>query len=229
MNQSPHLDAQFDEDLQRLRSYVLQMGGLLEAQIHLMIEAYTHGQETDLATIIEGERKINELELVIDDDCNNIIALRQPTASDLRLIMGISKMVTHLERSGDEVKKIAKAIRRIHESGHQTAQFGYGIRHIAETALDMTHQALDALARSDIEQAQTTIHADADLDIAFKSITRELITHMMEDPRTITTALEIMTIARAIERIGDHAKNICEYVIYVIEGRDVRHSKRKAQ
>jgi len=229
MNQSRHLDAQFDEDLQRMRSHVLQMGGLVEAHIQVMIDAYAHGHASDIATILEGERKINELELLVDDDCNNIIALRQPTASDLRLIMGISKIVTDIERSGDEVKKIAKAIRRIHDSGHQTAQFGVGIRHIAETALDMTHQALDALARSDAEQAQTTIHADADLDIAFKSIIRELITHMMEDPRTITTALEIMTIARAIERIGDHAKNICEYVIYVIEGRDVRHSKAQAQ
>ena len=225
MHDTLHVSSQFDEDLNRLRSHVLQMGGLIETQITLAIEAYATGEIDNVSAILEGERKINALEMLIDDDCTHIIAKRQPTASDLRLVLGISKIVTDLERSGDEVKKIAKAIRRIHESGHQTAQFGVGIRHIAESALAMIRAALDALARMDLGQAQATIKADADLDIEFKSIIRQLITHMMEDPRTITTALEIMTIARAIERVGDHAKNICEYVVFVSEGQDIRHRK----
>ncbi len=225
MNQSQHVSSQFDEDLGRLRTHVLQMGGLVETQISAAIDAYTTGEVASVKTIVETDRKVNELEKAIDDDCAHIIAQRQPAASDLRLVLGISKIVTDLERAGDEAKKIAKGVRRIYEAGHLPSQYGVGIRHLAEATLTMVRQALDAFARLDGTQAVSVIRADADVDVEFKSIIRQLITHMMEDPRTITTSIEIISISRAIERIGDHAKNISEQVIFVAEGRDIRHNK----
>lgn len=225
MNESQHLSSQFDEDLARLRTHVLQMGGLVETQVSAAIDAYSTGEVASVKTIVDTDRKVNELEKAIDDDCAHIIAKRQPTASDLRLVLGISKIVTDLERAGDEAKKIAKGVRRIYENGQMPSQYGVGIRHLAEAALAMIRQALDAFARLDTEQASTVIRADSEVDVEFKSIIRQLITHMMEDPRTITTSIDIITIARAIERIGDHAKNVSEQVIYVVEGRDIRHTK----
>ena len=225
MNESQHLSSQFDEDLSRLRPHVLQMGGLVETQVSGAIDAYTTGEVASVKSIVETDRKVNELEKAIDDDCAHIIAKRQPAASDLRLVLGISKIVTDLERAGDEAKKIAKGVRRIYEAGHMPSQYGVGIRHLAEAALAMVRQALDAFARMDGERALAVIRADNDVDVEFKSIIRQLITHMMEDPRTITTSIEIISIARAIERIGDHAKNISEQVIFVVEGRDIRHNK----
>jgi len=229
MNESHHLSSQFDEDLSRLRTHVLQMGGLVETQVSAAIEAYSTGEVASVKSIVDTDRKVNDLEKAIDDDCAHIIAKRQPTASDLRLILGISKIVTDLERAGDEAKKIAKGVRRIYENGHLPAQYGVGIRHLAEAALVMIRRALDAFARLDTPQAADVIKADSDVDAEFKSIIRQLITHMMEDPRTITTSIDIIWIARAIERIGDHAKNISEQVVYVVEGRDIRHTKEKIQ
>ncbi len=229
MNDTLHVSSQFDEDLSSLRTHVLQMGGLVETQVSAAIEAYSTGEITSVKAIVETDRKVNELEKAIDDDCAHIIAKRQPTASDLRLVLGISKIVTDLERAGDEAKKIAKGVRRIYENGHMPVQYGIGIRHIAEAALSMIRLALDGFARLDAQAAVSVIQADADVDTEFKSIIRQLITHMMEDPRTITTSIDIIWIARAIERIGDHAKNISEQVIYIVEGRDIRHTKEKSQ
>ena len=225
MNESQHLSSQFDEELGRLRTHVLQMGGMVETQVSSAIEAYSSGEVASVKSIVEADRKINDLEKAIDDDCAHVIAKRQPTASDLRLVLGISKIVTDLERAGDEAKKIAKGVRRIYEAGHLPSQYGIGIRHLAEAALNLVRQSLDAFARLDVPLAQEVIKADSDVDTEFKSIIRQLITHMMEDPRTITTSIEIISIARAIERIGDHAKNISEQVIFVVEGRDIRHNK----
>lgn len=227
MNETQHLSSQFDEELSRLRTHVLQMGGMVETQIAAAIEAYDSGEITSVKTIVETDRKVNDLEKAIDDDCAHVIARRQPTASDLRLVLGISKIVTDLERTGDEAKKIAKGVRRIYEAGHMPAQYGIGIRHIAESALTMIREALDAFARLDAELARSVIGADADVDVEFKSIIRQLITHMMEDPRTITTSIDIIWIARAIERIGDHAKNVSEQVIFIVEGRDIRHPEKQ--
>lgn len=229
MNESQHFSSQFDEDLSRLRTHVLQMGGLVETQVSAAIDAYATGEIASVKTIVETDRKVNELEKAIDDDCAHIIAKRQPTASDLRLVLGISKIVTDLERAGDEAKKIAKGVRRIYENGHMPTQYGVGIRHLAEAALVMVRQALDAFARLDTTQAASVIRADSEVDAEFKSILRQLITHMMEDPRTITTAIDIINIARAIERIGDHAKNVSEQVVYIVDGRDIRHTKEVAK
>ncbi len=229
MNYTLHVSSQFDEDLANLRTHVLQMGGLVETQVSAAIEAYSSGEVVSVKAIVETDRKVNELEKNIDDDCAHIIAKRQPTASDLRLVLGISKIVTDLERAGDEAKKIAKGVRRIYENGHIPAQYGIGVRHLAEAALSMIRQSLDAFARLDSKLAETVIYADRDVDTEFKSIMRQLITHMMEDPRTITTSMDIIWISRAIERIGDHAKNIAEHVIFVVEGRDIRHSGKKGE
>lgn len=229
MNESQHLSSQFDEELGRLRTHVLQMGGMVETQVSAAIDAYSSGEVASVKSIVEADRKINDLEKAIDDDCAHVIAKRQPTASDLRLVLGISKIVTDLERAGDEAKKIAKGVRRIYEAGHLPSQYGIGIRHLAEAALNLVRQALDAFARLDTAQAQEVIRADSDVDTEFKSIIRQLITHMMEDPRTITTSIEIISIARAIERIGDHAKNVAEQVVFVVEGRDIRHVKGQAK
>ena len=229
MNESQHLSSQFDEELGRLRTHVLQMGGMVETQVSSAIEAYSSGEVASVKSIVEADRKINDLEKAIDDDCAHVIAKRQPTASDLRLVLGISKIVTDLERAGDEAKKIAKGVRRIYEAGHLPSQYGLGIRHLAEAALNLGRQSLDAFARLDVPLAQEVIKADSDVDTEFKSIIRQLITHMMEDPRTLTTSIEIISIARAIERIGDHAKNVAEQVVFIVEGRDIRHIKEKAQ
>ena len=226
MNDSAHLSSQFDEELGQLRTHVLQMGGLVETQVSAAIEAYASGEIASVKTIVETDRKVNDLEIAIDDDCAHIIARRQPTASDLRLVLGISKIVTDLERAGDEAKKIAKGVRRIYEAGQMPAQYGVGVRHIAEAALSMLRQSLDSFARLDTTLAEAVIRADNEVDVEFKSIMRQLITHMMEDPRTITTAIDIIWIARAVERIGDHAKNIAEHVVYVVDGRDIRHPKK---
>ena len=230
MNEKSHLSSQFDDDLSNLRSHVLQMGGLVETQISSAIEAYSRGEIGSVKLIVETDRKVNALEKAIDDDCAHLIAKRQPAASDLRLVFGISKIVTDLERAGDEAKKIAKGVRRIYEAGQMPSQYGIGIRHIAEAALTMLRQALDAFARLDSEEAVRVIQADAEVDVEFKSIMRQLITHMMEDPRTITTSMDIIWIARAVERIGDHAKNVAEHVVFIVEGRDIRHpGKEKAE
>jgi phosphate transport system protein len=229
MNEKSHLSSQFDEDLSSLRSHVLQMGGLVETQISAAIEAYSKGEVSSVKHIVETDRKVNDLEIAIDDDCAHLIAKRQPAASDLRLVFGISKIVTDLERAGDEAKKIAKGVRRIYEAGQMPSQYGIGVRHIAEAALAMLRQSLDAFARLDAEMAVKVIQADVDVDTEFKSIMRQLITHMMEDPRTITTSIDIIWIARAVERIGDHAKNVAEHVVFIAEGRDIRHPPKESK
>lgn len=229
MNETSHVSTQFDEDLARLRSHVLQMGGLVESQVAEAIAAYNSCEIASVESIVMNDLRVNELEKQLDDDCIHIIAKRQPAASDLRLVFGISKIVTDLERTGDEAKKIAKGVRRICQSGHKPMQFGVGIHHVAEAALTMLRQALDAFARLDVEAAAAVISADEAVDVEFKSILRQLITHMMEDPRAITTSIDIIWIARSIERIGDHAKNIGEQVIYIVEGRDVRHPPKEAE
>ena len=186
--------------------------------------------DTSLATSIKKEvnEEVNRLEKTIDDDCIHIIAKRQPTASDLRLVMSISKMVTDLERSGDEIKKMAKSIRRIQERDVAVLKATTDVKHLADAASSQLRSALDTFARLDTDEARKVIESDLSLDNEFKAIVRQLITFMMEDPRSISTALDVITISRCIERVGDHAKNIAEQVIYIVEGRDVRHTNDDA-
>lgn len=228
MNDNTHLSKQFDEELSGLRTHVLEMGGLVESQIRAAIEAYASGDTTAVKEVVENDHKVNGFEKQIDDECVHVIARRQPTASDLRLVMGVTKIVTDLERIGDEAKKIAKGARRVHEHGQVTLPRAADVRHVADEALAMLRSSLDCFARLDARGANDVIHADAKVDAEFKAILRQLITYMMEDPRTITTAIDIVWIARAIERIGDHAKNVAENVIYIVEGRDIRHVGKEA-
>jgi len=222
---SEHLSKQYDTDLETLRSGVLQMGGLVESQVRGAIDAFAHGNQELMDQVIANEPRVNGCEVSIDNDCSHIIVKRQPAASDLRLIMAISKTVTDLERIGDEAEKIARMSRQIHERGHADVHRFATIRHAADIALSMLRQALDAFARLDAAQAAQVVREDVTIDDEFRSIVRQLVTFMMEDPRTISTALEIVWIAKAIERIGDHAKNMAENVIYIVKGTDVRHTR----
>jgi len=221
---SEHLSKQYDNDLETLRSAVLRMGGLVEAQIRHAIDALTTGNLVLSEEVIEADHKVNAMEVALDEDCSQLIVRRQPAAGDLRMIFAIMKTVTDLERIGDEAQKIARMAKSIHERGAPSVPLTVDVRHAAELAIAMLQRTLDAFARLDCDAAQEVIRADAGIDSEFRSILRQLITYMMEDPRTITMALEIVWIAKAVERIGDHAKNMAEYVIYIVKGTDVRHT-----
>jgi len=224
MGVTEHISKAFEADLDTTRTRVLQMGGLVEAQILAAIDAYASGDSELISQVVENERRVNGYEVAIDGACNHIVVKRQPAASDLRLIMGISKIVTDLERIGDEAQKIARMAKRIHEHGGQHAQRFPAVRHAAQIAVSMLRRALDAFARLDVVAAAEVLKEDTAIDQEFTSVLRQLITYMMEDPRTITPALEIVWVAKAIERIGDHAKNLAEQVIYIVKGTDVRHT-----
>jgi phosphate transport system protein len=223
MGASDHASKQYDLDLDSIRSRVLQMGGLVEAQIRHALESFTRGDRAIADEVIANEPRVNAMEVALDGDCSQVIVRRQPAANDLRMILAITKTVTDLERMGDEAKKIARMAKSIHERG-MPLPATVDLRHAAEHALGMLRRALDAFARLDTGAAEEVIKDDARIDAEFRAILRQLITFMMEDPRTISTALEIVWIAKAIERIGDHAKNMAEYVIYIVKGTDVRHT-----
>jgi len=225
MQTSEHLSKQYDSDLDALRSRVLQMGGLVEAQVLAAIEGFSTGNMELFERVIETELRVNGYEVSIDTDCSHIIVRRQPAATDLRLIMAVIKTVTDLERVGDEAEKIARMSKQLHENERLKVQRFGQIRHVGNIAVQMLRQALDAFARLDAEQAARVVREDITIDDEFRSIVRQLITFMMEDPRTISSALEILWIAKAIERIGDHAKNVAENVIYIVKGTDVRHTR----
>ena len=219
-----HISSQFDADLEVVRSRLLQMGGMVEEQLRNAIAVYT-GADRKLAEQIKAvEDSINMLEIELDDRCTHLIARRQPTAGDLRLIMAVIKITTDLERVGDEAAKIGRIAAQMHDQGVVNL-FGFSDVHVtANMAIGMLKDALDAFARIDSVAAERIVKQDRQIDNEFRSILRELITFMMEDPRTISTALGVVWIAKALERVGDHAKNIAEYVIYVADGTDVRHS-----
>jgi len=225
MGASDHASKQYDVDLDSIRSRVLQMGGLVESQIRRALEGLGSGDGAALDEIIANDHKVNAMEVALDGDCSQVIVKRQPAANDLRMILAITKTVTDLERMGDEAQKIARMAKSIHErGGAHTAPVELG--HASELAISMLRRALDAFARLDCTSAAAVIRDDAGIDAEFRSILRQLITYMMEDPRTISTALEIVWIAKAIERIGDHAKNMAEQVIYIVKGTDVRHTQK---
>jgi phosphate transport system protein len=225
MGVSEHASKQYDLDLDSIRSRVLQMGGLVESQIRRALDALGSGDRTLIDEVIADDHRVNAMEVALDGDCSQVIVRRQPAANDLRMILAITKTVTDLERMGDEAQKIARMARSIHERGStQAPPLSVDVRHAAEVALSMLRRALDAFARLDVAAAAEVIRDDAAIDSEFRSVLRQLITFMMEDPRTISTALEIIWIAKAIERIGDHAKNMAEYVIYIVKGTDIRHT-----
>ena len=219
-----HINKQFDQDLEAIRSRMLQMGGIVESQIREAIAAFLEGVPDRAAKVIGNDAKVNELELTIDNELGQIIVRRQPAASDLRLILAASKIVTDLERIGDEAAKIARMASETQNRGLSPGTVpGVSLRHISDIAIGMLRKSLDAFARLDAAAAARVAGEDASIDEEFRGIMRQLITHMMEDPRTITASLQVVWVAKAFERIGDHAKNIAEYVIYIVKGRDVRH------
>jgi phosphate transport system protein len=217
-----HIAKQFDADLENIRSRVLQMGGLVEQQI---VNAFTALENGDLALaerVIATDHDVNRHEVELDEACAHLIARRQPAASDLRMIMAVIKTITDLERVGDEAKKIAKRARTLH-SGDMPFVPRVELRHVSAASVAMLRKALDAFARTDSTVSAEIARQDKEVDAEFKAIMRQLITFMMEDPRMISSSLEVLFIAKAVERIGDHAKNISEYVVYMVKGRDVRH------
>jgi len=220
-----HTMKQFDTEMEAIRSGVLSMGGMVEKQLTRAIAALQSDETAELLDAVGAEEQaINRLQMSIDQQCAQIIAKRQPTAVDLRMVLTVSKIVNDLERVGDEVKKVAYKGAQIHGVDRLTQVRYYDVTRAAHLAMDMLRAALDAFARLDVVAAAAVIDRDSDLDASFASILRQLISYMMEDPRTITPALEIVFIAKSIERIGDHAKNIAEAVVQVVKGKDVRHA-----
>jgi phosphate transport system protein len=217
-----HISKQFDAELEAVRTRVLQMGGLVEEQIVKAIDALASGDMESIERVISDDTRVNALEVELDEACSHIIARRQPAASDLRLIIAVIKTITDLERIGDEAEKIARMAKLIHgaERMHMPR---LELKHMAEHTLSMLRKALDSFARLDSGAAGKVVVADQLVDDEFRSVLRQIITFMMEDPRTISRCLEILFVAKALERIGDHSKNMAEYVIYMVEGRDVRH------
>lgn len=218
-----HTLAQFDTELEEVREQVMLMGRLVTNQIRLAIEALTNNDVALMERVIEEDHRVNGMEVAIDEKCVQIIALRHPAANDLRMVMTVIKIITDMERIGDEAKKIAWMGKQLSRRENFQQPRYTEIRHAARLVLDMLHQSLDSFARMDITGIAHVIRQDELVDNEFRTILRYLVTLMMEDPRTISGALEMLFIAKAVERMGDHAQNMAEYMIYMIKGRDVRH------
>ncbi|MBS1169724.1 MAG: phoU [Burkholderiaceae bacterium] len=223
MGQDQHLSKQYDQDLEAIRSRVLLMGGLVEAQFNDAIKSLLERDVAMAEKVLRSDIEVNQLEISLDVACTHLIVRRQPAANDLRTVMATTKVITDLERIGDEATKIARSTRNLQQREFQLLEHQQKIKMIANTASNMLHDALDAFARSDKELAIKLIGRDALIDHEFHAMMRDMIPFMTEDPPTIPASLDIMWIAKAIERIGDHATNIAEQVIYVVEGKDVRH------
>lgn len=219
-----HLSTQFDSELTSVSSQVMEMGGLVESQIRQAIYSLSQFNMDAAAQVSAKEVRVNAMELEIDHALSSIIARRQPTARDLRLLMAISKTTANLERVGDEAEKIARMVRSIMQSGAPRSLPSMELRVAADLASGLLNKALDAFARLDVTAAVAILKEDDLIDLEFDGFVRKLVTYMMEDPRTISPSLDLLFVAKAIERIGDHAKNIAEFIIYVVKGEDVRHS-----
>lgn len=217
-----HISKQFDNELEDIRSQVFYMGGMVEEQLSDALTALIDANISLAEDVIEKEYKINGLEVSIDEECIQILAKRQPTAGDLRLITAVIKTITDLERVGDEAEKIAKMAIDLAENRGLKSYYT-SIKSMGNLVRNMIHGALDAFARMDSKAAFEVAAMEPESDDQYQAILRQMITYMMEDPRNITSAMDAVWSARAMERIGDHARNICEYVIYFVEGKDVRH------
>jgi phosphate transport system protein len=221
---SHHISSRYNADLERLRSSVLEMGGLVERQLTQAIGGITEPDARVMVRVAQEELRVNQLERSIDEDCSRILATRAPTASDLRLIITILKTITDLERIGDEGEKVAAIAARLAIRERPNNRYRE-LRNLGELVTGMVHDTLDAFARFDTRLALAVLRRDRTVDEEYEAIHRQNITFMMEDPRSIRRALDVMWVVRSLERIGDHAKNICEYLIYLVLGKDVRHTK----
>jgi len=221
---SHHISSRFNEDLERVRASVLEMGGLVERQLSQALTGIVEADASVIALVAESEIRVNQLERSIDEDCGRILATRAPAASDLRLLIAVLKTITDLERIGDEGEKIATIASRMAGRDWPSGRHRE-LRHLGHLVNLMVHDALDAFARLDTKLAFEVARRDRAVDEEYEAIHRQCITFMMEDPRSIRRALDVMWAVRSLERIGDHAKNICEYVIYLVHGKDVRHTR----
>ncbi len=218
-----HISRQYDQELEDIRNRVLAMGGLVEQQIADAVTALVENDERLAELVISNDYKVNAMEVAIDEECTQIVARRQPAASDLRLVMAVIKTITDLERIGDEAERISHmALRHAGQDGIR--DYYAQLENVAQRVRHMLHGALDAFARMDTELAVKVWREDLKVDKDYEGLLRQLVTYMMEDPRSIPRVLDVMWSARALERIGDRSRNICEYVIYLVKGKDVRHT-----
>jgi phosphate transport system protein len=225
-----HLSSQFDVELSAISTRVLEMGGLVESQVAQAIYALTHFSGDTASQVLEQEEHVNQMEMDIDADLSTIIARRQPTARDLRLLIAISKTIGNLERVGDEAARVARTVQRLINTG-VSSRLRLPVNDVsfeASLATASLRRALDAFARLDTQTALEVIKGDNEIDAEFDGLMRKLITYMMEDPRTISASIDLVFVAKAIERVGDHAKNLAEQVIYIVKGADVRHNTPEA-
>ncbi len=216
-----HISEQFNKELEDIRNNVLTMGGLVEQQIELAVQAFTTGDIELAEQVIKQDNQVDSLEMAIDLECTQILALRQPTAFDLRLLLTVIKIIHEIERVGDKAERVAEMA--IQLAGVESKFPHHELEHMAELVKGMLHDALDAFARMTIEEVPEITERDDNVDREYENILRQLITRMMEDPRNITRTLDVLWTVRALERIGDHACYICEHLIYMIKGEDVRH------
>ena len=222
--QSEHTYKQYDAELEAVRAKVLKMGGLVEQQIVSALESLVNVNPKLAAEVMQADHLVNAREVQLDEDCSHIIVRRQPTAGDLRMIMMVVKTITDLERIGDEASKIARVAQKIYESDRMYKTRFTEINSMVQLVRQMLRTSLDAFARLDVTKTAEVARQDEQVDEQFRAAMRQLVTFMLEDPRTISMSLEVLFVAKAIERIGDHAKNIAEYVIYMVKGKDVRHT-----
>ncbi|WP_291010254.1 phosphate signaling complex protein PhoU [Hydrogenophaga sp.] len=219
-----HISSQFDAELNSISTHVLEMGGLVESQLHQAVYALVHMSQESADQVLENEAKINKMEVLIDQEIISTIGRRQPTARDLRFLMAISRTTQNLERAGDEVARIARMVKSIADSGSPRNLPSSELRVAADMASALLRKSLDSFARLDTAMAVTIIREDDHIDHEYNGFIRKLITYMMEDPRTISASLDLMFLAKSIERVGDHAKNIAEQIIFIVKGEDVRHT-----
>lgn len=220
---SQHISKRFNQELEEVRNQVLKMGGLVEQQVSDGLVALLEADETLAQKVVDTDTEVNAMEVDIDETCTEILARRQPAASDLRLMVSIIKTITDLERIGDEAEKLGKNALKLSSEESSARQF-VELRHLGDGVKKMLNRALNAYARLDVEEALDIIQSDKNINQEFDNISRLLVLKMMEDPREIKNALRISWCARALERIGDHSKNICEYIVYLVKGKDVRHT-----
>ena len=222
-NQMPrHISKRFDHELESIRNKVLTMGGLVETQVNSGLKGLLESDSEIARRVVRDDYKVNRMEVEIDERCVEILARRQPAAGDLRLVVAIIKTITDLERIGDQAEKLGRNQLELVDAGASLSSYA-NLEHLGELVSRMLNRSLDAFARMDVDEALKTIALDDKINDEFEAMMRQLITHMMEDPRTIRNVLRISWCARALERIGDHAKNICEYVVFLVQGKDVRH------
>jgi phosphate transport system protein len=225
-----HLSTQFDAELSGISARVLEMGGLVESQVAQAIYALTQFSGETASQVLRQEERVNQMEVEIDRDLSGIIARRQPTARDLRLLIAVSKSIANLERVGDEAARIARTVQRLINTGVSSRMRlpVADVRFESDLAVAQLRKALDAFARLDVTRALEVLKQDDQIDQEFDGLLRKLITYMMEDPRTISASIDLVFVAKAIERVGDHAKNLAEAIIYVVKGTDVRHTSMEA-